>query len=291
MPNSKNPLFECSEMYQGKGLDALFAIAVGLRKAAVGWLDEELANEKRLGPVVARHGKKVYKAYDDPLYRQPNLEIVQEMFDDKATEWKSEDKKLTIVETNYVACNWKMPVSCAVFFNIFAKLNGMHEKDRFHGDIRLANLLYKDKEGFLIDFDFVGHKLYPRGLRQLNTDGKRHEDVNDAIEKGTIESLSLAAEHDRFSLGEVMRLFKCDEEEEEDNEHWEEAIKMIQSGTSLQACNDLWKSWDFLVKFASTDLLGDVFETGPTPRKPPDQKMRSVAEENQEGDADGVSGK
>jgi len=277
MPNSKNPLFECSEMYQGKGLDALFAIAVGLRKAAVGWLDEELANEKRLGPVVARHGKKVYKAYDDPLYRQPNLEIVQEMFDDKATEWKSEDKKLTIVETNYVACNWKMPVSCAVFFNIFAKLNGMHEKDRFHGDIRLANLLYKDKEGFLIDFDFVGHKLYPRGLRQLNTDGKRHEDVNDAIEKGTIESLSLAAEHDRFSLGEVMCLFACKNENETDL--WKKAIELTKSNATFQACKNEWGSLNFFVELNSTDLSGGVFGTGPTPRK--GDKMPSVTEENQ----------
>jgi len=147
MPNSKNPLFECSEMYCGQGLDALFAIAVGLRQAAVGWLDEECTNEERLGPVVARHGTTVYKAYDNPLYRRPNLKIVQEVFQSGASEWESKDGSLTIVETTYVACDWKKPVSCAVFFSILAKLSSMHDRRYVHGDILLANLLYQDNEG------------------------------------------------------------------------------------------------------------------------------------------------
>eukprot|EP00549_Striatella_unipunctata_P005149 CAMPEP_0118721448 /NCGR_PEP_ID=MMETSP0800-20121206/30739_1 /TAXON_ID=210618 ORGANISM="Striatella unipunctata, Strain CCMP2910" /NCGR_SAMPLE_ID=MMETSP0800 /ASSEMBLY_ACC=CAM_ASM_000638 /LENGTH=263 /DNA_ID=CAMNT_0006629335 /DNA_START=149 /DNA_END=938 /DNA_ORIENTATION=+ len=199
---SKNPLLECSEMYCGQGLGALFAIAVGLRQVAVGWLDKERVNEERLGPVVADMVRNL-QGVRQSLVSKPNLKIVQEMFDPEATKWESKDGGLTIVETTYVACNWKKPVSCAVFFSILAKLSSMHDRRYVHGDILLANLLYQDNEGFLLDFDFVGHDLHPCGLRPLRADGKRHEDVNKAIEKERIGGLPLAAEHDRFSLGEV----------------------------------------------------------------------------------------
>lgn len=63
------------------------------------------------------------------------------------------------------------------------KLSTLHGRGLAHGDIRLVNLL---STGFIMDFDFVRLDTYTKGLNQLSNDGRRHEEVSDAIANGTI---------------------------------------------------------------------------------------------------------
>ena len=49
----EKPIFECSQLHNGKGLDALLGIALGFVKAATDGVDNPNNEEYRLGPVVA----------------------------------------------------------------------------------------------------------------------------------------------------------------------------------------------------------------------------------------------
>eukprot|EP00977_Amphora_coffeiformis_P023602 scaffold13742_cov157-Amphora_coffeaeformis.AAC.9 len=149
-------------MYQGHGLNALFSVALGLREAAREWTDDAIFQECRLGPVVAKHGNRVYKAYDDANYRSPNLETVKTMLDSMAVLWESMNGKLLILEMEFKSSKWdSCSVPVGVFCDVMDKLKQLHEDGKVHGDIRLANLLNCEKKGYIIDFDFVHQKFYP----------------------------------------------------------------------------------------------------------------------------------
>jgi hypothetical protein len=225
--------FECSEMYRGQGLQAIFDVAVGIHEAAQGWSDDDTENEYRLGPVVAKHGNdKVYKAYYNAQFRKPNLSVVQEFFDDAATCWESQCGKVAILEMKYRDSEWaNLDVSSKVFVQILNTLGKIHTKGKVHGDIRLANLLHSDMEGFLVDYDFVGRDSYPQGLQLLGSDGKRHPDVAEAIEAASIHTLEMKPKHDIYSTGSIMALFSCVNEANE--ESWQSIINACQSGNFL----------------------------------------------------------
>ena len=128
------PKLECSEMYRGKGLEGLFDIAVGLHSAAEGWSDEDIEKERRLGPVVAKHGNRVYKAYVNATYRNPNPKIVRDMLEDTSVNlWASEDGKVKILEMGYRRSNWTGEIQSQVFVQILQKLQKLHGQGKVHG--------------------------------------------------------------------------------------------------------------------------------------------------------------
>ena len=90
--------FECLQLHNCKGLDALFDIALGFVKAATDGVDNPNNEEYQLGPVVTRHGKHVVKAYDDPSYCQPNRITVKTRLDNDNTLWRSQDSLMEILE-------------------------------------------------------------------------------------------------------------------------------------------------------------------------------------------------
>lgn len=257
---TKHTLYQCSKMYSGSGINALLSIAAGLCYAAQDWKDD--ACEHRLGPVVARHGERVHKVYDNPTFRKPNVDVVRKMLGE-AEEWASEDEKVTIVTTQFIRGRWtNTQVSSIVFAEIIESLIKLQNEFGCHGDIRLANLLYCDKSGYITDFDFVGRKHYPAGLRLLTVDGERHSEVEEAILNGEIEKLSMEEKHDWYSLGAVLRLFSC--VDESFNKEWNKAIKECRNQEAKSAADSL-REKEFYLKLSKD--FRELFETGPTPKK------------------------
>jgi len=72
-PIENGPRFQFSEMYTGKGLEALLKVAHGLREAAQGWKDDDITKEARLSPVVAMHDERVLKVYDNAQHRDSQM--------------------------------------------------------------------------------------------------------------------------------------------------------------------------------------------------------------------------
>jgi serine/threonine protein kinase len=124
--------------------------------------------------------------------------------DKNALLWYSEeDDSLEIVEMAKQKSNWTENLNVGVFVSILGKLSALHAQDCVHGDIRLVNLL---STGHIVDFDFVGLDTYPEGLNRLSRDGKRHPQVDDAIDDGTIGQMKPEKEHDCYSMGSVLKL-------------------------------------------------------------------------------------
>ncbi|KAG7344765.1 hypothetical protein IV203_032296 [Nitzschia inconspicua] len=191
----------------------------------------------RLGRAVGVVDGKVFKAYDyESSDFRPNMDLIREFVDEKATMWRLEwYNKLAIVEMCYHESDWfsENPVTC--YISILEQLQKLHGKDLVHGDIRLMNLL---TSGHIIDFDFVGREHYPEGLNQLDTDGCRHPEVEEAILCHRVKKLKLSKEHDTFSMAKVMKLFQVAEVE---GQWWEEATVEVENG-NLDAAIEVLKN-------------------------------------------------
>ena len=280
--------FQFSEMYAGKGLEALLEVAHGLREAAKGWKDADIEKEARLSPVVAMHGERVLKVYDDAQYRKPNKDTLQTMLEDETVSiWKSSDEKVVIMDMQRRDCQWfDCNVQSRVFFRIMQKLTELHKKGMTHGDIRLANLLHGDGNGYIIDCDFVHLEMYPSGLLNLNLDGRRHPDVVDAIEKGTVQTLKMKPEHDLYAFGKVMSLFEC--VDGGNSSDWDAAMDSLISKEEEEKkeedqsqCFAKLERINFDVRLSKS--VADLFETGATPqKKAATQNLASVDEEDEE---------
>jgi hypothetical protein len=261
------PLLEKSCMLDATGVDGLLCYAAGLLAAKQYFpkVREGIELWKRLGPVVGHDGKegtkrKVFKAYDGASYRRHNIDLIREFIDKDAILWISHDDTLSMVEMQYFHSNWKKPVKVSVFKKILRDLLTLHNKYGAHGDIRLANLL---STGQIIDFDFVGNGTYPPGLQLIQRDGKRHDEVEDASNKGTLDKLEIKKEHDWFSMAYVMNLFNA----AADNEKWIAAAMHTKEGdvdSAMSALNDLGEHVDVELQDNTIQLMG----TGVTPQKP-----------------------
>ncbi|KAG7370339.1 hypothetical protein IV203_028085 [Nitzschia inconspicua] len=159
-----------------------------------------------------------------------------ETMHDFATMWRLEwYNKLAIVEMCYHESDWfsENPMTC--YISILEQLQKLHVKGLVHGDIRLMNLL---TSGHIIDFDFVGREHYPEGLNQLQKDGCRHPEVEEAILSHRVKKLKLDKEHDFYSMAKVMKLFQAVEVEdgqwtvEVENGNLDAAIEVLKNHRS-----------------------------------------------------------
>jgi hypothetical protein len=161
-----------------------------------------------LGPVVAVQGdgnspRQVIKAYHDSEFCRHNIGLIRTLVDKDALLWTSRDESLVLVETCYFESDWRKSAKVSAFVEILCRLKALHDNRQVHGDMRLANML---SSGVLIDLDYVGAEKYP-GSYQNVADGRRHKDVQAAIENGTVGDLPIVQEHDLFSMGAVMKFF------------------------------------------------------------------------------------
>jgi hypothetical protein len=123
----------------------------------------------------------VVKAYAVATLRKPNLKLVREYTDKAAVLFTSTSKyNLQLFQMTYMKGDWTNGVPVSKFKIILEQLDQLHIAGLVHGDVRLANML---PVGVLIDFAGVADSIkYPRGLQKLNSDGKRHGDVENAID-------------------------------------------------------------------------------------------------------------
>jgi hypothetical protein len=236
-----------SLMFQGKGAEGLCGLAAGLVAARMSFPVQKHAFGRLLGPVVGLHDNKIIvKAYDDAMTRKPNLDLIRKNVDPDAILFESinPNRNLQLLQMKYTKVDWSTVSSETIFVKILGQLMDLHSDAFVHGDIRLANML---STGALIDFDFagkVGLAKYPPGFQLIDTDGKRHEEVETAIDDDSIEDLSITKEHDCFSMAFVMKLF---EPKDLLNEGcWTKAAEHVEKSELLEAIELLSKK-DFEV--------------------------------------------
>ena len=265
--------FEKSELYSGKGPEAIVLVAWGLIKAKPSF--PKLLDDfgSRLGPNVGSIDGCVYKVYDNSITRNPNVEVVQHITgDDTAELLESKDKRLKILKMKEFESNWKTTVDAKeTFGSIISKLQILHKKHGPHGDIRLANLL---SSGHIIDFDFVGKKTYPSTLNGISQDGRRHPDVMAMIAAGRTSTLEMKACHDWFSLSKVMELFQPVEESKLSD--WENVCSLVRREMGTDAVKRLDDCKNIELKDSDIPLCG----TGNTPlqkAKSKNKKARPTA--------------
>ena len=250
--------WEKTSLYTGTGAEAIVFVAHGLLKAKDSF-PKDLGNfGSRLGPSVGKIDGHVYKVYDGGKVRQPNIHVVNALFDRNAVLLLSKDKKMRIMIMELKPSDWTQTINAKVFKDIITKLQGLHEGYGPHGDIRLANLL---STGDIIDFDFVRLESYPDTLQLITQDGERHDDVKAMIEKAKSDSnaeLKPQKEHDWFSLGKVMSLFvPCDQS---NSDAWKALCKVVEEGQNIPSSIG---NFDVCLTNKSIPIKG----TGNTPEK------------------------
>jgi len=94
------------------------------------------------------------------------------------------------------------------FADLLSQLQTLWIKNRVHGDVRLANIIFNQDEdgkgttGQLVDFDFCGQAnqdCYPSGYKTELADTVRHD--------GALPEEPLAIAHDLFSFASVLSFF------------------------------------------------------------------------------------
>jgi hypothetical protein len=220
-------------LVEAKGADGILMLAAGLLRGKSFFNDEKL---EVLGPTVAvvppgndstLSVNRVVKAYDRTVCCEPNIDLVRTLIDPAAAIWTSRDSttneiKLQLVETLYFDSDWTNAVPCSSFIAILRCLKILHDAGGVHGDVRLGNMLSCGK---LVDLDYARLERYPSGLRPI-PDGKRHPKVQEGIDGQTISHLPPDKEHDLYSMGAVMELFKPSDSGHESV--WLEASDILQ---------------------------------------------------------------
>ena len=262
-----------STLFTGTGVIGIVGLAAGLVSAVCAIPEDEDDFGTLLGPVVGYSKKtgKVTKAYDHASYRCHNIDIVRKLVDPEASIFVSEDEALILVETEYFASTWTEPVPLSVFADLLEQLCQLHEEHGPHGDIRLANMLRKKKDGkgCLIDFDIVPKReekepTYPGGLQDLTVDGKRHDEVVRAIQEGKAETMVIKKDHDYYSMYAVMDLFESDAL----SSTWDKSKKLTKKGELKAAAHELRAKVDATVVLSEhIDILNNGLPgTGGTPK-------------------------
>jgi len=105
------------------------------------------------------------------------------------------------------------------FVPLFEELAKLHEQDVVHGDVRAYNMIFVEGcGGKLIDFDYSGKhgtRPYPPGYWRDLEDTKRHVRA--------VAGQPMRKEHDCFSLGAVMAMYRCD------HAGWAQLVEKLQS--------------------------------------------------------------
>jgi serine/threonine protein kinase len=250
-----------SIMFRGTGIGGICGLAAGLNAALKHFPTKQGDYGTLLGPVVGQCGDCVVKAYENAIYRKPNLKLVQKYIDKGAvlftTPESSVSEKIDLLQMRYIKGDWMGQKRVGIFVAILKQLASLHAQGVVHGDVRLANMLPTETgdRGVLLDFDFCaveGSKGYPKGLQELHSDGQRHVDVTAAIRHDRIEELPMGKEHDCFSLGHVMSLFKPTRDEDTDD--WNTAIRRTKKGNLEKAMNRLKKAKKRLEKDCTVEL-------------------------------------
>jgi hypothetical protein len=201
-----------SLLFTDQGANGLCQLAAGLVSAYDNYPKKKNDFGCLLGPVAGKNDNTVVKAYVNKEYQKPHLNLVQEYIDGNAKLYSTTNKKIQLLEVVHVDNDWSKDIIISMFTSILTKLSLLHKNGWVHGDVRLANML---SAGILIDFDLVGkHDVatYPRGYQSIRHDGKRHEEIETAIntenDEDAVELVKLKKSHDCYSMAYVMRLFK-----------------------------------------------------------------------------------
>ncbi|KAG7373921.1 hypothetical protein IV203_013016 [Nitzschia inconspicua] len=243
----EGPTHALSLLLDSKKIDGLKLLISGLKGYLEAFVQEQpnAWHHGYFSNVVSKHPlngvEHVYKAYDYRLrtqvrlqdQRQPNIDIVKKYVDANAIQVTPQEH-FHIVCTKFFSRDdggpWYGPVPAFKFANIIRQLKQLHEEDGMvHGDVRLRNMILH--EGIITDFDWTrsGGSMYPSTLLDITGDGKRHEEVSQAIKMQRcfehdhlgnersflrsfpgakrIEKLELKFDHDIFSMRYVLNLF------------------------------------------------------------------------------------
>ncbi|KAG7348926.1 hypothetical protein IV203_011523 [Nitzschia inconspicua] len=243
----EGPTHALSLLLDSKNIGGLKLLISGLKGYLESFVQEKpnAWHQGYFSNVVSKHPlngvEHVYKAYDYRLrtsvplqdQRQPNIEIVKKYVDANAIQVTPQEH-FHIVCTKFFSRDdgdpWYGPVPASKFANIIRQLKQLHEEDGMvHGDVRLRNMILH--EGILTDFDWTrpDGSLYPSTLLDITGDGKRHEEVSQAIKMQRcfeydhhenersflrsfpgakrIEKLEMKFDHDIFSMRYVLNLF------------------------------------------------------------------------------------
>ncbi|KAG7373972.1 hypothetical protein IV203_013067 [Nitzschia inconspicua] len=258
----EGPTHALSLLLDSKNIGGLKLLISGLKGYLESFVQEKpnAWHQGYFSNVVSKHPlngvEHVYKAYDYRLrtsvplqdQRQPNIEIVKKYVDANAIQITPQEH-FHIVCTKFFSRDdgdpWYGPVPASKFANIIRQLKQLHEEDGMvHGDVRLRNMILH--EGILTDFDWTcpDGSLYPSTLLDITGDGKRHEEVSQAIKMQRcfeydhhenersflrsfpgakrIEKLEMKFDHDIFSMRYVLNLFVPVNPENE--EQWKELL-------------------------------------------------------------------
>ena len=106
------------------------------------------------------------------------------------------------------------------FIPVFKELADLHQEGLVHGDIRAHNMIFVEGSGGkLIDFDYSGkhaERCYPPGYWRDLDDTRRHDRA--------VAEEQMRKEHDCFSLGAVMAMYRCD------HAGWSQLAEKLQTG-------------------------------------------------------------
>jgi len=142
-----------------------------------------------------------------------------------------------------------------LFLPVIDQLELLHKKGFVHGDIRGFNTVFdeKNKQGYLIDFDFGGKidsgRLYPQGYRTSLDDGVRFIGTEKSSNK-------ILPWHDWFALGRLIflvHLFVVPKEGRKDDRRSKTRRKRLDSRLST-----LNRRWEELDGYPTPKMLDDL---------------------------------
>lgn len=110
----------------------------------------------------------------------------------------SSDERLVQIRYPFIPGH-HYPTHLQQFAGVTGMLYKLHEEGYVHGDVRPKNIVFTDKDSFLIDFDLARKQgeVYPVGFRHFRDIRHPHARENRTMEK----------EHDRYSLQRIMEKF------------------------------------------------------------------------------------
>ena len=197
-------------------LAALFKCLVWWKnEVAFKMTQKERQINPKFNPKVIRIGNSVFKHFPSNL-----LGIVAENLRATPLNFVTDWCKYPFVDGTH------MPTSPEQFAQVLQHLARLHSADPpiVHGDIRLSNIVFGEKDSKLIDFDLsgvAGQMQYPLGFNVKIQDGKRHP--------GARKWNPLQIEHDRFSMAFIMKQYVCKKKQEE----WKKAIQDVEGKGDL----------------------------------------------------------
>lgn len=150
---------------------------------------------------IFRCSTKVFKLYDKLMeVFDHNFEVVKavEGLPELDIEWLTADERISLISYKYIEGD-HVPHSVDQFINIMSTLHQLHTLGYVHGDVRPANLVFTESEGYLIDYDLARKEgtPYPESYQRIESYRRI-----DAVATRKMKKI-----HDRFSLAKVISNF------------------------------------------------------------------------------------